>query len=167
MSARSLAIVTGCAAAAWLVTIASVRAQDATSTRLDDAMTCEQIAMELSAYAQQIVPNIQAMGATQQQLYAQTQQKAQQQRLEAMMLLPLAQASTLDPTGVSKRALQAAVIAQTAKQRADAQVLANSSLAKQYKAQSNEVAAQAQQLQGDARLQRLMQLGQQKHCDRQ
>jgi pyruvate/2-oxoglutarate dehydrogenase complex dihydrolipoamide dehydrogenase (E3) component len=62
--------------AAWAVNaalwIAPVGAADAPAVRPgDEAMTCEQIATELSPYVQQMAPNIQALGMTQQQLYAQ------------------------------------------------------------------------------------------------
>jgi hypothetical protein len=57
-------------------------------------------------------------------------------------------------------------MAQMAKERSEDEALANSPLAKQNKAQSEQVAAQAQQMQSNARLQRLMQLGRAKHCDK-
>ena len=80
--------------------------------------------------------------------------------------MPLATAGAVDPTGASKRAYQAALMAQMAKERAENEALANSALAKQNRAQSEQLAAQAKQTQSDARLQRLMQLGQQKRCDK-
>lgn len=166
MTTRFDLAVAGCAVAALLWTAPARAVDDAASSPGDDAMTCEQIAMELSGYAQQIMPNIQAMGTSQQQLYAIGQQKSQQRRIEDAMLLPLAQAGALDPTGASKRAYQAAVIAKLAKERAENEALANSPLAQQYKAQSQQVATQAQQMQSDARLQHLVQLGRQKHCDK-
>ena len=46
------------------------------------------------------------------------------------------------------------------------EAFANSPLAKQARAQSDQLAAQGQQMQSNARLQRLMQLGQAKHCDK-
>ena len=46
-----------------------VRAEDGAKPG-DAAMTCEQIAAELAPYAQQIMPNLQALGASQQQLYS-------------------------------------------------------------------------------------------------
>ncbi len=132
----------------------------------DDAMTCEQIAMELSTYAQAIVPNIQALAASQAQLNAQAQEKGRQRMVEDTLLLPLAQAGAMDPTGAAKRAYQAAVVAQAAKQRAESEALANTPLAKQNKAQGEQVAAQAEQMRSDARLQHLLQLGQDEHCDK-
>ena len=57
-------------------------------------------------------------------------------------------------------------MAQMAKEKAENEALANSPLAKENKAQTEQVAAQAQQMQSNARLQRLMQLAHQKHCDK-
>src|SRR5512146_1175124 len=87
----------------------------ASSAAEDAAMTCEQIATELAPYAQQMVPNLQALGATQQQLYQQVRQVGERQRQEDALLTPMATAGALDPTGASKRAYQAAVMAQQAK----------------------------------------------------
>lgn len=136
----------------------------ASSTAEDAAMTCEQIATELAPYAQQMVPNLQALGATQQQLYQQVRQVGERQRQEDALLTPMATAGALDPTGASKRAYQAAVMAQQAKHRRENEALANSSLAKQNKAQEEQFVAQGQQLQANARIQQLMQLAQQKNC---
>lgn len=136
----------------------------ASSAAEDAAMTCEQIATELAPYAQQMVPNLQALGATQQQLYQQVRQVGERQRQEDALLTPMATAGALDPTGASKRAYQAAVMAQQAKHRRENEALANSSLAKQNKAQEEQFVAQGQQLQANARIQQLMQLAQQKNC---
>jgi hypothetical protein len=150
-------------AALW---IASAAATDVSAARPgDDAMSCEQIATELSPYAQQIAPSIQALGASQQQLYAQGREIGKKRKAEEALLTPLAAAGAFDPTGASKRAYQAALMAQMAKEKAENEAFANSPLAKQNKAQSEQFAAQAQQMQSNARLQRLMQLGQAKHCD--
>jgi hypothetical protein len=157
----------GCAlgAALWITSVAATDAPGVSPN--DDAMTCEQIAAELAPYAQQIMPNIQALASSYQQLYQQSRALNEKRKVEEAMLLPLAEAGALDPTGASKRAYQAAVIAQNAKERSENEALANSPLSKQSKAQGEQVAAQAQQMQSNARLQRLMQLGQQKHCDKQ
>ena len=132
----------------------------------DEAMTCEQIATELLPYVQQMAPNIQALGATQQQMYTQQRQQLQQRKMENEALTPLATASALDTTGAAKQAYQLALMAQMAKEKAENEAFANSPLAKQNKAQSEQLAAQGQQMQSNARLQRLMQLGQAKHCDK-
>ena len=55
---------------------------------------------------------------------------------------------------------------QTAKHRAEEEAYMNSPLAKQGKAQTEQLAAQGQQMQSNARLQRLMQLAQDRHCDK-
>ncbi|HEY1459455.1 MAG TPA: hypothetical protein VGH59_05300 [Casimicrobiaceae bacterium] len=57
-------------------------------------------------------------------------------------------------------------MAQMAKEKSENEAMANSPLAKQNKAQSQQLAAQGQQMQSNARLQRLMQLAQQKRCDK-
>ena len=52
-------IIVAASAAAAALCITSVEAQDQRATRPgDEAMTCEQIAMELYPYAQQMVPNL-------------------------------------------------------------------------------------------------------------
>lgn len=157
--------------AAWTLNtalgIATVRAADAGSVRPnDDAMTCEQIATELTPYVQQIVPNIQALGKSQQQLYDQSRQRGEKRRAEEAMLTPLAEAGAFDPTGAAKRAYQAALMAQMAKERSEDAAFLNSPLVKQNKAQGEQFAAQAEQMQSNTRLQHLMQLAQQKRCDR-
>jgi hypothetical protein len=159
-------LLTACAVNAALC-IAPARATDLPATRPgDEAMGCEQIATELSTYARQMVPNLQALGASEQQLYAQGRQRGEQRKAEEALLLPLAEAGALDPTGASKRAYQAALMAQMAKERSEDQAFANSPLAKQNRAQTEQLAAQAQQMHSDVRLQRLMELGHEKGCDK-
>jgi hypothetical protein len=164
-SARRI-LVAGCAVGLAL-SISPVEAADSPGARPgDDAMTCEAIATELAPYAQQMMPNIQAMANSQSQLYGQARQKYDERMLEHQAMAPLATAGALDPTGASKRAYAAAEMAQSAKERGEDEAFANSPLALQNKAQSEQVMAQGQQMQGNARLQRLMQLAQQKHCDK-
>ena len=94
------------AAALW---VGPAMAEDAGAIRPgDEAMTCEQIAMELSPYVRQMAPNIQALATTQQQLYAQGREKYEERKLENEALTPLATAGALDKTGASKRAYQEA-----------------------------------------------------------
>jgi hypothetical protein len=132
----------------------------------DAAMTCEQIAAELAPYAQQLMPSLQALGASQQQLYEQSRAMYEKRKMEHALDPAMATAGAVDPTGAAKRAYAMAAAAQAAKEKAENDALANSPLAQQYKAQSEQFAAQGKELQSDARLQRLMQLGQEKHCDR-
>jgi hypothetical protein len=164
MSAMRKAIVAGGAVvtALW---IAPVGAGDAAAERPgDEAMTCEQIATELAPYMQQLMPNIQALGTSQQQLYEQARPKLEQRKAEHEALTTLATAGALDKTGVSKRAYQMALMAQAAKDKTEDEALANSPLAQESKAYMEQLAAQGQQMQSNARLRRLMQLAQQKHC---
>ena len=127
-------------------------------------MTCEQIAAELAPYARQMQPNLQAFATSQQQLYARGREKGEENRREAALLTPLATAGALDPTGASKRSYVAAESALAAKRKSESESEANSPLARQAHAQGEQAAAQGQQLQANARLQRLLQLGQQKGC---
>jgi hypothetical protein len=129
-------------------------------------MTCEQIAAELVPYMQQITPNVQAVAVSQQREFEQGQAKHAQRRATHQLIAAMATASSFDPTGLSKRAYVAAEMAQTAKERSEDAAEAASPEAQRAKAQREQVAAQAQALQRDARLQRLLQLGQQKGCDR-
>jgi len=146
---------------------APTAAADAPAVRpSDESMTCEQIAAELAPYAQQMMPSIQALGGTQQQLYAQARQMQQQRQAENAALTPLADAGAVDPTGAAKVAYEAALMAQMAKEKAENEALANSPLAQQNKAQMQQLAAQGQQMQANGRVQRLMQLAQAKRCDK-
>lgn len=161
------AMIAACAlgAALWTPSFAVAAAADASGMRPgDDAMTCEAIAAELAPYAQQMMPGIQAFGATEQQMQAQAQQKLQERKLEHEALTPLATAGALDATGAAKQAYMLALMAQMAKEKGENEAAANSPLAKQGKAQAEQLAAQGQQMQSNARIQRLMQLAQQKRC---
>ena len=166
MRAISKALVAGwtVSAAIWFPPVA---AADTGAIRPgDDTMTCEQIAAELVPYMQQVMPNIQTFGTSTQQLNAQSREIDAKRQPERQAVEAMATAGALDPTGASKRAYAAAVMAQQAKEHAENEALANSDLAKQNRAQGEQVAAQASQMKSDERLQHLMQLGQQKHCDK-
>ena len=132
----------------------------------DEAMTCEQIAAELSPYMQQMMPNLQALAASTGQLNQQSRATGEKRKAEEEALAPAATAGAVDPTGASKRAYQAAVIAQHAKEERENQAMLDSKLAQQNKAQGEQLTAQGRELQSNARLQRLMQLAQQKRCDK-
>ena len=132
----------------------------------DEAMTCEQIAAELAPYAQQMQPNLQAFATSQQQLYARGRERGEENRKEAALLTPLATAGEFDPTGASKRAYAAGESGLAAKRKSQSEAETNSPLGKQARAEGDQAAAQGQQLQANARLQRLLQLGQQKGCGR-
>ena len=58
------------------------------------------------------------------------------------------------------------MMAQQAKDRADYEAMANSPQTRQANAQAQSLAAQGHAMQSNARIQRLMQLARQKHCDK-
>ncbi len=132
----------------------------------DASLTCEQIAAELQPYTSQITG---AMGPM-----LQTMQEAekihQRQQAEANALKAASTAVGLaakaDPTGIASiTAAQASANAQLAlgtKQMAEVQPIQD-----KLKEQGDTLMGMGQDLQSDARLQRLMQLAQDKHCDDQ
>ena len=132
----------------------------------DDAMSCEQIAAELSPYAQQVQPNLQPLAQSQQQLYKQEREMGQKRKLESQAQGLMWAGASLDPTGMAKRAAQAATIGMQVQQNRESDSLANSPQFKQANVQGEQLAAQGARLEGDARLQHLLQLGQQKGCDK-
>lgn len=132
----------------------------------DDAMTCAQIAAELAPYMAQIHAPAEALNQTNTEIVARGKRRMAEEAPAAAALTAAATAATADPTGASSRAVGQAEVAhqQAAWQRAQAQ---DKSLADKQAAQTAALLAQAQQLQGNARLNRLMQLAQQKNCDKQ
>jgi hypothetical protein len=132
----------------------------------DDAMTCEQIASETAPYAQRMAPSVQATARSQQQLNEQAMALGEKQRAESNALAGLWLAAGLDPTGAAKRTAQAATAGLQAKHKTESDALRDSPQAKQTQSNAEQMVAQSQQMQSDARLQQLMKLGQQKGCDR-
>jgi len=144
----------------------SSAAEASTAAPINDAMSCEQIAAELSHHAQQLQPTVQALAQSQQQLYKQERETGEKRKVENNVLASMWAGASLDPTGLSKRAAQAATTAQQAKERRENEAFTNSPQFKQATAQGDQLASQSAQLQGDVRLQQLLQLGQQKGCDK-
>jgi len=130
----------------------------------DDAMTCEQIATEMAPYAQRMAPSVQAAARSQQQLNEQAMALGEKQHLENSALGGLWSAANFDPTGAGKRAAQAATFGMQAKHKAESDALRDSPQYGQTQSNAEQMVAQGQQLQGDARLQQLIRLGQEKHC---
>jgi hypothetical protein len=145
---------------------AEKKCQVSSAPTSDDAMTCEQIAGELAPYAQQMMPSLQAMGASQQQVYAQGRVIGERQRAEETAINSMATASVLDKTGISNKIYAAAVIAQHAKEKAENEAFKNSPTYQQNKANTEQFMAQGEALQSDGHVQHLMQLAQAKHCDK-
>lgn len=134
------------------------------TTPADQTMTCPQIAAELAPYMQQMMPSAMAMGAAAQGVKERGEERIAEETPAAVALTAAATAAHADPTGIASRAVgQAeAVHQQEVWQRAMAE---DKPLADKFEAASRQVAAQGQQLQSNARLQRLMQLAQEKRCD--
>jgi hypothetical protein len=132
----------------------------------DDAMTCEQIATKMAPYAQRMAPSVQAAARSQGQLNEQAMALGEKQRAENNALAGMWSATGLDPTGIAKRAAQAATIGLQAKHKAESDALRDSPQYNQTQNNAEQMVAQSQQLQGDARLQQLMRLGQEEGCAR-
>lgn len=130
----------------------------------DDAMTCEQIATEMAPYAQGMAPSVQVAARSQEQLNEQAMALGEKQRAENSALGGLWSAANFDPTGAAKRAAQAATIGMQAKHKAESDALRDSPQYRQTQSNVEQMVAQSQQLQGDARLQQLIRLGQEKGC---
>jgi putative aminopeptidase FrvX len=130
----------------------------------DDSMTCQQIAAELMPYMQQIAPSATAVAQTAEEVRERGKQRAAEEMPAAVALTMAATAASADPTGAASRAVgQAEVLhQQQVWQRATAE---DKPLSDKLNAQTSQLAAQGQQLQSNARLQRLMQLVQEKGCD--
>jgi hypothetical protein len=129
----------------------------------DDAMTCAQIAAELQPYAQQMMGTVAPLNQSVAEVEARSARRMAEGTPEAVAVTGAATASTLDPTGMSSRAVGQAEIA--LQQRAWNQAMVEDKpLHEKLNAQMNATAAQGMQMQANLRLQRLMQLAQEKGC---
>ncbi|MGE5241684.1 MAG: hypothetical protein ACM3NI_08560 [Bacteroidota bacterium] len=142
---------------------AGLAAGDSGSRPGDASMTCAQIAQELQPYMQQMSPSITALGQTTQEVQARSKTRMSEATAESAAETAAARATMLDPTGFSSKPLRQAQ-AQSQKERWKRAEAEDKPLNDKYKAQTEQVAKQGQQMQSDARLQRLMQLAQQKNC---
>ena len=162
MSTRHWGIVGAGAAFALLWTLAVADVPGALPG--DGTMTCEQIAVELQPYMQQIMPAAMAAAQAAQEAKQRGEQRVAEEMPAAVAITMAATAASADPTGIASRAVgQAATIHQ--------QEVWNRSLAEdkpiydKLSARTGELVAQGQQMQSNARLQRLMQLVREKDCD--
>lgn len=129
----------------------------------DASMTCEQIAAELAPYAQQLMPIASATAATAGEVVERGNQRVAEAMPGAMALLIAATASHADPTGLASRAAGQAQAAQQ-QQFWQRSIVEDKPLRDKFNAQAGQLVAQGQEMQSIARLQRLMQLVQEKHC---
>jgi len=143
----------------------SAVADDSGARPGDDAMTCEQIAVEMQPYAESMRGSITALGATNEQLMQLTHK---QMARDAPRVNATTQAAGAACGFVGGPACMAATKADEAnrKQIKEQETAEAKPLADQELAQSSALAAQGTQLQSNARLNRLMQLGHAKGCDR-
>jgi hypothetical protein len=164
MSAKRSAMAAGCAfvTVLWALPLAAADVPGAKPG--DETMTCEQIAAELGPYMERIKPSAMAAGQTAQEVEDRGKQHVLEELPAAIALTAAATASLADKTGTASKAVgQAeAIHAQEAWQRVMVQ---DKPLRDKYAGQIGDLAAQAQQMQSDPRLQRLLQLATEKHCD--
>jgi hypothetical protein len=129
----------------------------------DDAMTCQQIAAELAPYGNQMSGTVNPLVQTQSELVARNEKRMAEAMPVVAGFAAAGTAASLDPTGLASRALgQAEANYQQAQfHRALAE---DKPLMDQANRQTNDMASQAMAMQANPRLQRLMQLAQQKDC---
>jgi hypothetical protein len=163
----NLSAIRGLAASACFLIAAHVAAAEDSGARPgDESMSCAQLATEMQPYVASMRGNVGALNDTNAQLL----QLAQMQRArDAPSVNATTQAAGAACGFVGGPACMAATQADQAnrkaiqeREKAEAKPLADKQLA-----QSNTLAAQGQAMQSNARLMRLMQLGQAKGCDKQ
>ena len=164
MLTRRRMITAALACGSALVVLPAAAADAPGGTAADATMTCEQIAAELMPYMQQIMPSAMAAGATAKEVKQRGEQRVAENVPAAVAITAAATASHADPTGAAGRAVGQAEIAMQ-QQTWQRSMVEDKPLRDKYAAQTGQLAAQGQQMQSNARLQRLMQLVQEKHCD--
>lgn len=130
----------------------------------DDALTCMQIAMELQPYMARAMATMGPLAQTSQEVVARGQQRVAEATPGAVALTMAATASHADPTGIASRAVGQAETAYQASvwQRS---MVEDKPLRDTFNAQAQAAVGDAQKMQSEARMQRLMQLVQEKKCD--
>lgn len=152
-----------CASIGMLVVAVAQAADDGTRPG-DAAMTCRQIAVELAPYAQRMRAPAEAMAGTSRKIIDQGNRQVAREMPTVVALTVAATASTGTP-GASTAVSHAEMAEQ---QRAWNQSMAEGKpLQDKFAAQSASMLATAQAMQSDPRLQRLMRLAQDRHCDEQ
>lgn len=126
----------------------------------DDAMTCEQIGMEMQPYVQPMMPVAQTLGQTAEEMRAMGERNKAAAMAQAPMSIGAGIASSFLPGGgMIAQAAAAAQAAQMQKQAAEAAPLRDKMMS-----QSADLANQMAPMQQDPRFQRLMQMAQDKKC---
>jgi hypothetical protein len=120
----------------------------------DDAMTCDQIGMEMQPYAQMMMPSVAAMGQTAEEMKAlQEKQKAAATAQIGIGMVAGVASSFLPGGGFIAQAQMQAQAAQMERRAAEAKPLQDKMLN-----QSSDLANVMAPMQQDARFQRLMQM---------
>lgn len=125
----------------------------------DDAMTCQQIGMEMAPYAQALMPSVAALGETARESQAFADRQRAQAAGQAGMGMAAGVAGMLPGGGVAAQAAMAAQYAQIQRQMAEAKPLKEKQMA-----QSADLANQLAPMQAEPRFNRLMQLAEAKKC---
>lgn len=163
---RKITLVCALVGAGALMFHAKTPAADDSGVRPgDEAMDCGQIALEMQPYAESMRGSVSALNDTNMQLLALSQK---QQARDVPRVTATTQAAGAACGFVGGPACMAATQADQANRNAvkEQEAAESKPLRDQNLAQSKTVVAQAQQLQSNARLMRLMQLGHDKGCDR-
>ena len=151
-------------AGALMIHSRSAAADDAGARPGDDAMGCEQIALELQPYAESMRGSLTSLNDTNMQLKDLAEKQLARDAPRVGATTQAAGAACGFAGGpacmAATQADQANRDAIHAQETAEAKPLADQQLA-----QANTVAAQGKQLRSNARLMRLMQLGHAKGCD--
>ncbi|HEY8010330.1 MAG TPA: hypothetical protein VIE67_04970 [Rudaea sp.] len=144
---------------------AAAAAEDSGARPGDEAMGCEQLAVEMKPYADSMRGSLGALNDTNQQLLALGEK---QRARDAPSVNATTQAAGAACGFVGGPVCSAATQADQANRKAvhEREAAEAKPLADQQLAQSKTVVAQGQQMQSNARLMRLMQLGHAKGCDR-
>jgi electron transfer flavoprotein alpha subunit len=150
-----------CVAALW--SQAGIGAGESGSRAGDANMTCGQIAAELQPYMNQMMPSMMAMGKTANEVKVHGETRLAESAPGASAESAAASATMLDPTGLSSKIVgqEQARRQKERWQRAEAE---DKPLNDKYKAQTEQVVKEGKQMQSNERLQRLMQLAQEKNC---
>ena len=153
------------AGALMLYPPAAAAAEDSGTRPGDEAMSCEQLAVEMKPYADSMRGNLTALNDTNMQLLALGQK---QYARDAPKVNATTQAAGAACGFVGGPACMAATQADQANRNAihEREAAESKPLRDQNLAQSKTVVAQAQTMQSNARLMRLMQLGHAKGCDK-
>ena len=139
-------------------------AEDGSGSRPGDAdLTCAQIAQELQPYLQRMMPSVAGLGQSAQEMKNRSEKRQKEAAAMAAEQTARQLGAAADPTG---RAGAAVNMHNMAEQQAVAKRIEaeDKPLSDRAMAQSRQVVQQGQALQSDARLQRLLQLAQDKNC---